>query len=350
MFKKARIKLTLWYVGIILIISSIFSGLIYQRVTMDLEQGFRRGFMRMKVEEYANENKIKLPPPGSRSRNQLEKELAENDFFIDDINQAKHNLLFSIITINGIILLISAAGSYYLAGITLKPIQKAYQNQKRFIADASHELKTPITALKTSLEVNLMNKKLEKTTKKILNENLEDVTNLENLTHSLLKLANQQAVQKLFKPVNIYTQAQKAVKQLKSLADKKNQTINILAKNKKLEINGEENAIFELFLIFLDNAIKYTPEKGKITVKLVGQKKNIQIIIQDTGVGIYAESILHIFDRFYQEDSSRSSQTDSGFGLGLSVAKQIIDQHNGSVNVTSEKEKGTEFIVKFPTI
>lgn len=331
-----------------MIISSLFSAIIFQGVSRDIEQGFKRGINRMQMEQFAQENGLELPPPGTMRRKFVDDQLRNQDFFSEDIENAKKRLLSTIIITNSIILLLSAISSYYLAGQTLKPIKTAYSQQKRFIADASHELKTPITALKTSLEVNLMDKKLDKITQNILRENLEDVTNLENLTHYLLKLASQKDLKKIFLPTNIYTQAQKAVKQLKPLADKKCQQLNLISKFKDINVMGDENSLFELILIFLDNAIKYTPEKGNITLKLSKYKKHISIVICDTGIGIDPKNIPHIFDRFFQEESSRSKQTDSGFGLGLSVAKQIIDQHKGDISVKSEKGKGSEFTIKFP--
>ena len=348
MFKQARIQLTLWYVGIIMIILGIFSTIIYIRATADINQTLRRGMMHQRIEEYARQNNLPLPPEGGRLRDQLDRQFNNNNELLNaDINSIKTRILATIISVNGIILIIVSTGSYYLAGRTLKPIRQAYEQQKRFIQDASHELKTPITALKTSLEVNLMDKKLDSKTKTILQENLQDVTNLEKLTHSLLKLASHKASHKLFKPVNITTQAHQAITQLKPLADQKNISISLKSQGTRT-ILGDEHTLFELFLIFLDNAIKYTPPHGHIHIKFTQLKKHLKIIIKDTGVGIKSSNIPYIFDRFYQEDSSRSSQTDAGFGLGLSVAKQIIDHHNGAVTVKSKKGKGTTFTIKLP--
>ena len=123
--------------------------------------------------------------------------------FPEDLDEARNDIITQLVIINGSILLIVAGAGYVLSGQTLKPIAKTHAEQKRFVSDAAHELKTPIAALKTSLEVNLMDRKLNRHAKNILRENLEDVTSLQQLTERLLKLARTNGNTVALHPTNI---------------------------------------------------------------------------------------------------------------------------------------------------
>ena len=222
------------------------------------------------------------------------------------------------------------------------------EEQKRFIGDAAHELKTPITALKTSLEVNLMDKDLDTKSHNILRENLEDVASLESLTKSLLHLARLDGQQSKFSEINLTEIIDRAIKHVRPLAKKKNVTLNTNQISQKLMIKGDKEMILDLLLIFLDNAIKFSPEKSQISLIVKPLANQVVIKIKDTGIGIAKHHLPHIFDRFYRVDQARSNSDEGGHGLGLAVAKQIIDQHHGSVSVKSEVGKGTTFTIKLP--
>ncbi|MBU1130382.1 HAMP domain-containing histidine kinase, partial [Patescibacteria group bacterium] len=265
-----------------------------------------------------------------------------------DLKNAQKNFLFLLIYTNGVILIFSATAGYFLAGKTLKPIENAMNDQKRFIADASHELRTPLTALKTSMEVDLRSKKLSKQTKKILKSNLSDVNNLNSLTNNLLRLARQNGNGNniKLKTVKIINIINKALKSINPLAQQKNIKININAEPKNQTVKGNSDLLTELLIILLDNATKYTPKDGSIFITTTTTKKHLILKIKDTGIGIARQHLPHIFDRFYRVDISRSKE--SGFGLGLSLAKKIITQHKGSINVKSEINHGSTFTLHLP--
>ncbi len=124
--------------------------------------------------------------------------------------------------------------------------------------------------------------------------------------------------------------------------------VKLVSKLKHQQVLGSDTGLLQLFTVLVDNAIKYTNQGGKVRIEVVVKKKTIVISISDTGVGIHKKYLPYIFDRFYRVDASRTQSQRSGFGLGLSVAKQVITNHKGSILVCSEIGKGTTFTVTLP--
>lgn len=293
------------------------------------------------------------------------REMTPRYFFVEDLEETKRRLILNLLLLNGEILIFSSLAGYFLAGKTLKPIENALEEQKRFVADASHELRTPLTALKTSLEVALRDKKMALAdAKNVLEDNLEEVESLKSLSDKLLSLTRYQSNgQNLaFKEVNIREVIQKAVKKVTPLAKEKeievklsfdsapHQKVPGSAQDKLsgLKLEGNKESLEEMLLIFLDNGVKYTPKGGRVTIEGQSNKKSYVIKVKDTGIGIAKDELPHIFDRFYRADQSRSKEKVSGFGLGLSLAKKIIEIHKGTVEVASVLGKGTTFTIKLP--
>jgi len=329
-FKKAYLKLTLFYVLIVMVISLVFSFTIFNISAREISRGFGK------------ENKIFRDlqknggPPFSE-----EMRLAQ----IEEINR---NLKMNLIYFNLFILVISAISSYFLAQKTLEPIEEAMLAQTRFTADASHELRTPLAAIKTEIEVALRNKKLGTTHfKKLLKSNLEEINKLESLSSSLLKLARADVkAANNFTIIDLEETIAEAYNKVEKIAKKK--SISFKTDLKALKILGDQISLTELFVILLDNAIKYSHEKSKIYIEMANANKRVVIKIKDLGIGIKASDLPYIFNRFYRADSSRSKTHVPGFGLGLALAKEIIDYHHGTINVKSEPNKGTEFTISFP--
>ena len=250
-----------------------------------------------------------------------------------------------------IILLLSALSGYFLAGRTLRPIKNMLDEQNRFITDASHELNTPLTSLKTSIEVNLRDKNFNtEKAKEVLESNLEDVNNLQFLSAELIKLTQYQEQNNNLQFEKFYLSdvIHEAVEKVKAQAKKKN--ISILPDTAKIYLIGEKRSLTELFIILLDNAIKYSPNKTAVKVMAKKIDSKVQIIVKDSGMGIEKKDIPYIFDRFYRADKSRSKQKTKGYGLGLSIAKRIAILHNGNITVESEAGKGSSFIVTLPRV
>lgn len=321
MFNSARLKLTAWYLLIIMFISIAFSLVIYQGVMGEVHRFSK--IQRLRMERV----------------------------FIDEdlITEIKQRVIFGLGVINIIILLSSGALGYFLAGKTLRPIQEMVEEQNRFISDASHEFRTPLTALKSSLEVNLRDKNLTiNDAKKVMNENVVDVNNLQKLSDSLLQLAQ-------YEKPKINNHIEK--NSLKKIINESLQNTEALAKNRNITIKsiiingslgGDKYGLVDLFVILLDNAIKYSKEGSIISIKTKKTKNSIIVSIADKGIGIEEKDIPYIFNRFYRSDKARSKKGINGYGLGLSIAKKIVDQHKGTIEITSKLNKGTTVIVYLP--
>lgn len=262
------------------------------------------------------------------------------------IQEARTRLLLTFGILNlGICLLAGGAG-YFLAGKTLRPIQEMVDEQKRFITDASHELRTPLTSLRTEIEVAMRDKKLTaNSARKLLESNLEEVVHLQLLSDSLLSLATTQTVAK-----NAYTTF--TVTDLIEVSLKK---VSGMAKKKKIEIKkqltnafilGDKQALGEVIVIMLDNAIKYSQKSSSVTIKAIKKNNSVQIHVIDQGIGIAKHERLSIFDRFYRADKARAGGETSGYGLGLSIAKKIVEEHQGTISVSGNTE--TIFTVVLP--
>lgn len=332
MFTKARLHLTAWYLLIIMIISVSFSGIIYKGITLAFQQRFHT--VERRIES--------IPPPFRPTQSQF-------DFFVEELEESRHEILLILLYTNLGILIFSSLAGYFLAGKTLKPIEKAMDQQKRFIGDASHEMKTPLTSLITSLEVALSDKNMtKKEAKQVLAESLEDATNLKDLANNLLSLTKYQHNGHTFpkEMINAKESVQKALNTLKPLAKKKNIKLTTSLKNVFIFANSE--SLEKVATILLDNAIKYTPPKGRVKLSLETKGRNMVLEVSDNGIGIEKENEKHIFERFYREDSSRCKQEVAGFGLGLSIAQQIVSMHSGTISVESTPGTGSVFSVIIP--
>lgn len=332
MFQSTRIKLTGWYLMIIMVISILFSIIIYFLISQELDRGYRRIALRYQIRR-------ELIPPESIP------EFLESGA----LDFAKERVRNQLLYINFVIFLVSGLSGYFLAGRTLKPIQLMIDEQNRFITDASHELRTPLTSLRSEIEVNLRDKKMKlPQARTILASNLEEVITLQNLSDNLLKLAQFQKTYDLqvSEKISISEVIKDAVKKVQPIAKTKNITIE--NKIRDFQLKGYRQGLIELFVIFLDNALKYSqPDKEVSIYSQVNDAYNI-VHIADQGIGIEEKDLPHIFDRFYRTDWSRAKINIAGYGLGLSIAKKIVDNHKGYIKVKSRVDKGTVFSLYFP--
>lgn len=321
MFVKARIKLTAWYLLVIMVVSFTFSGVIYRASNFELKRFAEAQRVRF-------ERRFVAPPP------LLDDELLE---------EARMRIINSLIVINLGILTVAGFLGYYLSGKTLAPIQEMVDDQYRFVSDASHELKTPITAIKTTLEVAIRDKNLSlKEAVITIDSSLEEVNRLQRLAEALLELTHNK-VPGNYQPKLLNDVVEQATRMLLPIAVKKN--IEVEVKIPRIFAKIDEVSFGRAMLAIMENAVKYSHEKSKIVVKGSIEKKLIILKVIDKGIGIAKENIPNIFDRFYRADSSRST---NGYGLGLSIANVIIAEHKGTIAVESKLGKGTTIIVALP--
>jgi len=245
--------------------------------------------------------------------------------------------------------LLSFLASFFMAKHVIKPIQYATTQQKKFVANASHELRTPITIMQTNLDImkgappgdTLDNNR------KWLNNLQGETTRMTELINSLLFLAradaNQQLLEKEYFSLNNVVEG--AVTAFELLAAEKEITLETKVHDVSITGLGDPARIKQVLTILIDNALRHTPPNGKITTNCYNTIDTSVINVIDTGEGIAEEDIAKIFDRFYQADSSRQR---GGAGLGLSMAKWIIKRHKGTLKVFSKIGEGTTFTIKLP--
>ncbi|MCA9348359.1 HAMP domain-containing histidine kinase, partial [Candidatus Saccharibacteria bacterium] len=242
---------------------------------------------------------------------------------------------------------LGVAISAVLAKKSLRPMEESLESQSRFTSDAAHELRTPLTVIKTETEVALRDSKLKLAdAKEILESNLEEVVKLENLTSALLRLAhNSNSLDKAswqkYKLQDIFVATEERVAK-----EAKARNVAIKIVDTKLIVFGDADQLVELLVILVSNAIKYSGEGSQVELlaKNNGDSR-ISILVKDNGIGIKSVDIDHIFDRFYRADQSRTKSKVGGYGLGLSIAKSIVDAHGGKITVKSKPNKGSEFCI-----
>ena len=229
-------------------------------------------------------------------------------------------------------------------------LQRAFESQRRFVGDAAHELKTPLTAMKGNMEVGLQRERSTEEYRDLLSTSLGQVERLVRLVKSLLTLT-QFSGEHLpidLKPVQMEPLIKELVSELSILAEDKGCLFTSHIQEVP-QVLGDAGQLKQLVINLLDNAIRHTPQGGSVSVKLQSSANQVQIKVEDTGSGIATEHLPHIFERFYRADRARDRES-GGTGLGLAIAKEIALAHNGTINVRSEAGQGSVFTVNLPTL
>jgi signal transduction histidine kinase len=342
MFTKARMTLTAWYLLIIMCISVAFSVVIYRVLSNEVERFATN--QRVRIERRIQEQVFfpNVPPPD------LHGQIALMD--PDLVGETKNRISFMLIVINSAILFAAGILGYVLAGKTLKPIADMIDEQHRFVSDASHELRTPLTAMKTSLEVGLRDKEFSiRDAKLLITDSIGQINALQYLSDKLLQLMQYEShhIQLGTTAIDIHASIQQAIHKVLPLTKRKHIVLsqNLLHEN----MEGNKQDITDLFVILLDNAIKYSSHDTAVGIVMEKQDKTITIKVTDEGIGITQKDIPYIFDRFYRGDSARTDNATKGYGLGLAIAKKIVEAHHGTITVVSTIRKGSTFQVSFRT-
>lgn len=324
-FHKTRIILTSWYVAILAVILFAFSSVLYVSEQHD--------FVRIIIQRDFNSRAPRLLTD------------SEREDLSTQLTEIRRAFLFNLLLIDGVIILVGGGLSYFLAGKTLSPIQKTFFKQKEFLADVSHEIRTPLAAIQTATEVSLRTKEKSKEEyRKVLGQVHDQTKRLTKMANDLLLLSRMETMQvSKFADVSLSKVVKEALFAVDMQAKAKEITMKF-TNGKNITVAGDSQGLVQLVIIFLDNAIKYTKEKGSVAISLRKDPKPA-ILIEDTGIGISKENTTRIFERFYQVDMSRSS---SGNGLGLAIAREILLRHKAKVHVESKLGKGTKFSIVFP--
>lgn len=243
----------------------------------------------------------------------------------------------------------SIVASYILSKKTLVPIADTLKKQMEFVQNASHELRTPLTIIQAKQELLL-----EEPDAKIIDKSeeimltLNETKRLTKLTKDLMTLAraDENKIKLKKEKTDIDELIEGLAKPYIEMAELAEKKINLnLQYNEEVSIDASK--IYQVLVILLDNAIKYTEKGDAIEILTYSKEGKFTLEVRDTGIGISDEAITHIFDRFYREDKARNRET-GGSGLGLSIADVIVKAHNGTIKASHNKPKGTIFTIKLP--
>jgi len=231
----------------------------------------------------------------------------------------------------------------------LARLEQAFRRITQFTADASHELRTPVALMRTRAEVALRRPRSEEEYSETLRQILEDLQRTSSLIENLMLLARADSGAETLQRtrINMVESVGEACLEGRTLAETKQISFLEELPASPLWIEGESNSLRRLVLILLDNAAKYTPPRGRISVSLTSSDGCAVAEVRDTGIGIAAEDLPHIFERFFRADPARSRET-GGAGLGLSIGKWIAEAHGGTIRASSKPGEGSLFQVRIP--
>jgi len=307
---------------------------------------------------------------------------------LDDVRDTLQKLLFTLLVSVPILVIVAGISGYFLAARALAPIDQitltarrisaedlsarlnisttddevgrltqtlndmlarldnSFQRERQFTNDASHELRTPLTAMQAILGMIREKRRTPEEYEQALDDLNEETDRLRTLVENLMRLARgEKRSDNLYETINLSTLINDVSDSLRPLAEAQKLTLNCET-SENLMVLGDSDELIRLFVNLLDNAIKYT-ERGEISISANRNEKGVVVKVADTGIGIPAEHIPHIFDRFYRVEESRTLR---GAGLGLAIAKEIVRAHHGEIEVRSKIGQGTIFVVSLPRI
>jgi len=335
MFRSARVNLTLFYLLTLLIFSLTLTTGIRMFAEYELNKSItaQQGEFR---ELARNGLSLLIPHP-------------EDDFQDAQAlhaQTARRNLNHDLVMLNLGALVVGGLLSYWFAGRTLRPIERAHAAQARFVADASHELRTPLANIRAENEVFLRQKSFTASdTRELVQSNLEEVQRLEHLSRDLLALSQYGQSDLPMELVAVKTAIADAVSQTDTL--RANKAVKVKRQLAEVSIRANRESLVRLLVILLDNAVKYGPEKGTIYIAGAQHAGNYVITVRDEGPGVDAKDAPHIFERLYRGDPARANTT-SGYGLGLSLAQEIVQAHHGSIKTYNSPQGGAVFSIQLP--
>jgi heavy metal sensor kinase len=231
----------------------------------------------------------------------------------------------------------------------LARLESAVKRLSQFTADASHELRTPISLIRTTAEITLRRERSAETYREALRQIVAESERTTRLVEDLLMLARADANLPVIplEPVELTPLVRDICEQGQVLAEARRLEISAELPDLPVLVNGNDPALRRLLLLLVDNAVKYTPSGGRIVVSVVADPSGATVAVRDTGIGISNSALPHVFERFYRADQSRNRDA-GGAGLGLSIAKWIAERHNASLEAESVVGQGSTFRVRFP--
>lgn len=263
---------------------------------------------------------------------------------------ALHGLLLVLIVSAAGGLLLSLAGAWFLVSRSLIPIQRAYNRQREFSADAAHELRTPLTVLHAATDVLHQHRNEPLSNNAQLFEDIQhEIVRMERLTADLLTLARSDLgeLELAVGEVDLEALAGTVVRQVTPLAQERGIALGLEPARAVVSVEADPNRLQQVLLILLDNALKYTPAGGQVRVHVARHGNEATLTVSDSGEGISAEHLSRLFDRFYRVDAARS-RAQGGAGLGLAIARSLVSAHGGQLSLSSQPGAGTTALVRLP--
>ncbi len=335
--KKSEVnRLTLSYLAVIMTLSLIFTGIIYLLSTASLNRPL------LPSEEENSSVSVEAPEFEEHSfENTFRKRLERRD------NTTRMTIIYSLVGFNLGIFVIGIFVSRSLAKLTLAPIERAMMKQTQFIFDASHELKTPLTAMLVRNEVALRKKSLpEEKAREVIEKNIEEILKMKELTASMLDVARENGEPEKLTEINVPEFLAGLQEKLAPVA--KGQGVKIETEmnlGKNLRASVAKNTLEQILTIFADNAMKYSGE-NIIYLRAGRRGKNVAFSVKDNGAGVKKEDQKRIFERFYQVDTARTRTEDkTSHGLGLAIAKNLAERQGYKIVLRSSEGRGAEFEV-----
>lgn len=267
---------------------------------------------------------------------------------VDTEKEMLDRLLLILFVGGGIGSLVAVGAGYLLAGRALIPVKKSWNQQQQFVSDASHEIRTPLAVIQSRADLLFQSPNATIEEKAVdISIISKEVRRLNKLVNGLLTLTRTDSNQMEVKKSNFFLDdlLMDIVEQYTDIASFQEKSI-ISHAPEQVVFHGDKERIHQLLVILVDNAMKFTEEGGEISLSCIKNASSIILSVEDNGIGIPQEELPLIFNRFYQVEQSRSA--NEGSGLGLSIAKWIVNTHQGSIKVTSEQNERTRFEITFP--
>lgn len=329
-------RLTLSYLAVIMTLSLIFTGIIYLLSTASLNRPL------LPSEEENSSVSMEAPEFEEHSfENTFRKRLERRD------NTTRTTIIYSLMGFNLGIFVIGIFVSRSLAKLTLAPIERAMMKQTQFIFDASHELKTPLTAMLVRNEVALRKKSLpEEKAREVIEKNIEEILKMKELTASMLDVARENGEPEKSTEISVPEFLADLKEKLAPVAKERGVKIEAeMNLGKNLRASVAKNTLEQILTIFADNAMKYSGEKI-IYLRAGRRGKNVAFSVKDNGAGVKKEDQKRIFERFYQVDAARTRTEDkTSHGLGLAIAKNLAERQGYKIVLRSSEGRGAEFEV-----
>lgn len=271
---------------------------------------------------------------------------------LSDQTQILNYLLMSLLGLAALAAVLVGTASWWLSGRSIAPAREAWAKQQAFVANASHELRAPLTLLRASAETARDElPAAAQSPRALLSDVLDETDHMNRLVDDLLLLSRLDAgkLPLLLEPVDLAVLAADTVRGMERLAAERGLTLKTHLPQEAALMQGDPTRLRQIILNALDNALRYTPRGGCVTVSVGAQGGQLQLAVADTGIGMAREDLARVFDRFYRADSARREGV-TGNGLGLSITRALVEAHKGRIALDSAPGQGTRLTATFPRL